>query len=168
MVGQARPKKKRKMRTNRSCHEYLEARCCNTMSSNEVHDEHMAAQLQRLRASDTGSLQPHQVAPLLLSPHLHHLARIVFAVAGSEPEVSRHIPEQHRLAQTNCPARECDSKHADGRQLLCASNSVCDVQCSSHNRQHTAVLVGTCYKRQFGLPVSVLEHQNGSLVNFDG
>lgn len=66
---------------------YLEARCCNTIGANKVHDEHMAAQLQRLRASDASSLQPHQVASLLLSPDLHHLAWVVFAVAGSEPEV---------------------------------------------------------------------------------
>ena len=57
----------------------------------ELHNKHVRAQHQRLRARHPHRMHPPQVSELLLCPHGHHLAR-ASRVAVAEAEVARHIP----------------------------------------------------------------------------
>mmetsp|Transcript_25722 Transcript_25722/g.69802 ORF Transcript_25722/g.69802 Transcript_25722/m.69802 type:complete len:458 (+) Transcript_25722:461-1834(+) len=59
-----------------------------TILSNEFHDQHVHAQLNGGRHVQACGLEPCQVAQLLLSPHLDHLARVAAAVACLEPVVT--------------------------------------------------------------------------------
>ena len=86
---------------------YLETGRCHAISTNELHHQDVTAQLQRSRAADGGCVEAHEVAPLLLSPHLDHLPGVVLAVAGPEPGILCHIPAQHlstTLSVQLCPA----------------------------------------------------------------
>ena len=56
-----------------------------SLLSDEAHDEDITAQQHRLGARHAGAHQPRQVPHLLLGPRLHHLARVVFAVAVAVP-----------------------------------------------------------------------------------
>jgi len=59
--------------------------------ANELHDENVLAQQDRLRASNASGVQPRVVAHLLLGPELDHLAWVALAVALSESKLARHV-----------------------------------------------------------------------------
>lgn len=72
----------------------LQARSCDSMGPHKLHDKHMHAQVNWLRAADAHCLQASQISELLLCPQLDHLAGIALAVACAEAEVSLHIPSR--------------------------------------------------------------------------
>ena len=75
---------------------YLEPGCRDAIGANELHGEQMHAQVQGLGRADAAGVDAGQVAALLLSPGLDHLARVAAAVARAEAEVACHIPAQHQ------------------------------------------------------------------------
>lgn len=70
----------------------LQARGSHLAGADELHDQHVHLEGERLGAADAGRVQARQVAQLLLRPHLHHLPRVALAVAVAESVVARHIP----------------------------------------------------------------------------
>ena len=62
----------------------LEERSGKALLANEAHDEHVAAQEDRLRTLDARLIDARQVAELLLGPCANHFARIVLGITVSE------------------------------------------------------------------------------------
>ena len=60
--------------------------------ADELHHEDVVLQQDGLRRRDAGGVQAPQVAHLLLSPGLDHLARVRLAVAVTEAVLAAHVP----------------------------------------------------------------------------
>mmetsp|Transcript_25148 Transcript_25148/g.59898 ORF Transcript_25148/g.59898 Transcript_25148/m.59898 type:complete len:288 (-) Transcript_25148:407-1270(-) len=69
----------------------LEPRGRDALRSDKVHDEHVGAEEHRLGCPDAGGAKAGEVAHLLLSPNLDHLAGVALPVAPAESAVAGDV-----------------------------------------------------------------------------